>query len=66
MLPACLYCSLSGTVLGNVNVDGKPCNAKHSVGVIFRIPKPSFIIGTRLGYVPILALSVKAIPSLLD
>ena len=52
--------SLQGAVTGN------PCNVKHSVGVILRIPKLSFIIGTRLGYVPILALRVKAIPSLLD
>ena len=46
VLPACLYCSRSGTVLGKANSFGKPCNARHSDGVMLRIPNLSFIIGT--------------------
>ena len=36
-LPACLYkCELAKS--GNLNDSGKPCNAKHSLGVNFLIP----------------------------
>ena len=38
---------------------------KHSIGVMRRIPNLSLMTGTRFGYVPILTLSVKAMPSLL-
>ena len=66
VLPDCLYCSRSGTLPGKENDLGKPCNARHSVGVMFRMPNLSFIIGTRFGYVPIFALRVNETPSLLD
>ena len=58
VLPACLYCSRRGTVEGNVKLGGKPCRAKHSIGVMRRMPNLSLMTGTRFGYVPILALSV--------
>lgn len=64
VLPHCLYILFIG-MSGKPKFCGKPCNARHSSGVIVLIPKSSLIIGTRLYQVPIFAFNVKDIPQLL-